>query len=505
MLNRLKYAISILGAAALVSSVLTDALASKPAPFHAQVRSGKNQTVSGNLTVSRVARVNNNLSVYGRVYAHGGEQVWKTLTVKNGGLVVSGGTQTDSLTASTLSVSQQATISGNASVGAALTAGSVTSNGTVTAPTLTLSSGGKSAQLAVDANGNVALGSAGLTSTGALSAASVTSSGAITAGSITSTGTLTAGGLTVTGNVDLSKANVTGLNVSNLNLQNLALTSLSLGSATSATAPLALTENGQTETLGVDTNGALTVRSLAVSNNFTAGAATFSALTLGITSATSPALTLAENGKSTQIGVDANGNLTVGGLVATGSINATGGLTVGGTLTLTGATGLVTSTIAAPPATSGSTTPGALTLTGSSIALNGATTVSGGNDLSLSRSAGSGTAGGHLLAGGSPDVAGIAPITFPSSYGSGAIGTATVCFTKPFATQPIVTITADGDPAPNTTASNAAPKVYVQTFGSGTSSCSGNGGFTIHYTAPADATTPATPPTIQYFYHVIGS
>ena len=307
----------------------------------------------------------------------------------------------------------------------------------------------------------------------------------------------------------------TGLNFSNLNLQNLTLNNLSLGASNpnGTSPPLALTENGQTESLGVDANGALTVRSLAVSNTFTAGAANFSALTLGSTSGTTPALSLAGNGKTAQIGVDANGNLTVAGLVASGAVNAAGALNVGGTLTVTGAGGLVTNTIAAPPATSGSTTPGALSLTGSSIAfngptsVNGLTSVAGGNDLSLSTTGtGSSTVSSHINANGSRDVDGLATVTFgSSSYGSSAVGSATVCFTKPFTASggPTVTITAAKDPAPGAT-TGGVPKVWVEVIGSGGSSCTASGGFTIHYIAPADV-TPGTSATIQYFYHVIGS
>src|SRR5947209_13116085 len=189
MQSRLKYVIALLGAGALVSSVLTDALASKPSPFHSNARGNANLTVSGNLTVNNVARVNKNMSTYGRLYAHGGEQVWKTLTVKTGGLNVTGGTTTDSLTTPTLSVSNQAAFGGNASVTGSLTAGSLTSTGAITAPSLTLSASGKASQIGLDANGNVTLGS-GLTAAGTVNA------GALTAGSVTSTGTLTAGGLT---------------------------------------------------------------------------------------------------------------------------------------------------------------------------------------------------------------------------------------------------------------------------------------------------------------------
>jgi hypothetical protein len=508
MLDRLKYGIALLGAAGLASSVFTGALASTPTPFRSDVRTAANQTVQGSLTVNNVLHVNKNTSVSGRLYAHGGEQVWKTLTVKQGGLDVTGGTKTDSLTTPTLSVTQQATISGNASVSGALTAGSVTSTGAITAPGLTLNANGKMGTLGLDGNGNVTLGS--LVASGGLTAGSLTTAGALSAGSVNSTGTITAGGLTVTGNVDLSHANVTGLNFSNLNLQNLTLSQLALGNASGTTSPLALTENGQTETLGVDTSGNLTVRSLAVSNTFTAGSANFSALSLGSTSSTSPALTLNGNGKSTQLGVDANGNLTASGFATSGSVNVTGGLavggnaTVGGSLTVTGTGGLVAGTIAGPPASSSSTTPGALTLTGSTVGLNGATTVSGGNDLSLSTTgSGSSTSSSHLLAGGSRDVAGITTLMFGSpGYATGATGTQTVCFSKTFVTQPIVTITAYKDPAPG--AAGAPPKVFVDTFGPGNSVCPA-GGFTINYTAPMVVTPPTTPPTIQYFYHVIGS
>lgn len=473
MSTRLKYVLSAIGAGVLATSAITAAFASHPVGFRGQVKSqSRTTTVSGNLTVTNVAHINKNESVYGRLYAHGGEQVWKALTVKSGGLSVSGGTNTDSLNVGTTLAADSATIAHNLSAGNISGAGlSLTGGATV---------GGKLTANGVDAG----------------------------AGGITTAGSITASGLSVSGNVNFANATVTGLNLSNINLTNAALQTLNLGNPSSTSAPLNLSENGQTEQLGVDSTGALTVRSANI------GAGTFGTLNLGTTSDTTSGLTLNENGKSLQLGVDANGNLTVGGglafsgpLSTSNALSVAGNATVNGSLTVGNSVGVIASNLQAPNP-SGSTSPGALTLQGSTIALTGSTTangnltLSGASDLNLSAPATSGTvtSNSHIVANGATDVAG----TLAIGVGTSGEATATQCFRKAYGTAPIVTITATSDPAPAAdfaASANGAPKVWVTTVAQSFGGCA-NGGFTIHYVPPAAVTSSFT---VSYAYHVVGS
>ena len=94
-----KYVVSVVGAAALVASVLTNALASQPSPKLS--RPGRTQTVSGNLTVTGVIHANKNETVYGNLYTKGKAEIYKGLLIRANGLTVNaGGVKTDTLDAS---------------------------------------------------------------------------------------------------------------------------------------------------------------------------------------------------------------------------------------------------------------------------------------------------------------------------------------------------------------------------------------------------------------------
>src|SRR5436305_965114 len=109
MRAKLRFVVPFVGAGALLASAFTGALASRPGPFQDYSRSGavKSFTVGGRLTVTDVLRVQKNTSVYGKLYAHGGEQIWTGLLVHNGGI------KSDSLEVTGPIQVQSATISGN--------------------------------------------------------------------------------------------------------------------------------------------------------------------------------------------------------------------------------------------------------------------------------------------------------------------------------------------------------------------------------------------------------
>jgi hypothetical protein len=490
MTRRLRYLASTAGAAALIAAAVTGAVASDKGPLHDLVRTHvRHTTVNGALSVSNVLRVQSNASVYGHLYAHNAEQIWKGLLVRTDGITVqSGGIKSDSLAVAGPIQAQQATIQGN------LQAGTLQSTGAISGTSLTLSQGA-SLQGKLTANGvdggaggltttgkltgnGVDAGGGGLTTSGAITAASLTASGNLSAATLNTTGSIVAGGnlsaanLTVTGNVNFSNATVTGLSLSSLNLQSLSVPSLTLGSTSATATPLTLSANGQTAQLSVNQNGAFTAPSLA----------------LGTTSTSSPVLTLNGNGHTAAFGVDSSGNITT-----------STGLTIAGNLSMTGsfsAATLVGSTLQAPNP-SNSNSPGALTLTGSSVTVNGNTThfgnltVAGGNDLIFSTApTSSGTAATHILRAGDLDVAGTVTVTVSAGNASGS---QSVTFAQPYTTAPVVTVTAGEDPNPNGT----APKVWVTDL-------SNNGqytGFVIHVALPANAPSAVNVP---YNYHVIG-
>ena len=85
-----RIAISLGAAAALATSVATNALASHPT-LHPRA--------SGNVTVTGIFHAKKNASIYGHFYAHNKLEVWNGAKVKDGGLNVSGGIKTDVLSA----------------------------------------------------------------------------------------------------------------------------------------------------------------------------------------------------------------------------------------------------------------------------------------------------------------------------------------------------------------------------------------------------------------------
>jgi hypothetical protein len=449
MNNLLKLVAPVVGAGALMTSVFSGALASHPpASNKFVVKAAKSYTVNGKLTVTDVLRVNKNQSVYGRQYAHGGLQVWKGMTVTNGGVTA------DSLSVKGALSAASATLSGNLQTGT-LQAGAM--NGSTLALTGAATIGGAlNAAGRITGNGLDA-GTGGLTTTGnvagaGFSASSITDSGALSAGSVNTSGALSAGSgafgsLQVAGTVNFTGATITGLNLSNINLSGSTVSSLNIGSSSSSTAPLNLSSNGKTIALGVNGNGALTTDSLAV-----------------------------------------NTGLTVGG-----------NSTFAGNLALGGSGGLTTSLVTAANA-SGSSSPGPLGLTGSTITLsgnvqhNGNTTLGQGKDLIFTTGSGAAT---HVTANGDTDVAGTLSVTPQANVASPgpAVGTVQYNFTEPYASAPIVVVTAAGNPQQGT----QVPAVWVTL---NVNSSNQYTGFIVHYQVPS---TGASPTAVTYHYHVIGS
>ncbi|HZU12887.1 MAG TPA: hypothetical protein VFB58_08615 [Chloroflexota bacterium] len=442
MSNAVKYLVSLAGAAALVGGVMTSALASRPlaelASFH---------NLNGNQNVTGVLHVRKNETVYGNFFVKGRQEIYKGLLIRANGLNVTGGIKSDGLSLSGTLNGTDGVFSGGLNVTNALTAGSISSTGKIAGNGMDAGAGG------LTTSGGITAGSAGVTTGG-----KVTASGGVDAGSgtITTSGTvnasnIAAGNIVVTGLLDLSHATING--ASSL-LSN--LTTLTIGSMTGTTSPL----------------------------------------------------TLQENGKTAQIGVDAAGNVTASSLSTTGDVTVGGNLNVHGTTNFNAAN-LTASSLTAPNAT-GTTSPGALSLTGNGITLNGATSVNGaltansglslGNasDLTFSTTtSSSGASAGHVNANGDKDVAGAVTVTVQAGAVQTGGYSATVTFTKPFASQPIVTVTALQDPDPN---GAAAPKVWVTPQ-------TNNGqytGFTLHYVPNSVATVPLQY-AIAYGYHVIGS
>jgi hypothetical protein len=305
--------------------------------------------------------------------------------------------------------------------------------------------------------GSLDAGSGPIKTTGSLTA------GAATVSSLTSTGALSAsaatlGGLTVTGPVDFSHATVTGLNQ----------------------------------------------------------AGSYTTLTVGAVTSTTPPLTVVENGQSSSIGVN-NSTLMLGGSAAP-NVSTAGNLTVGGNLTVTGTSNLSVSSLTAPNAAN-STTPGQFTITGNPIVLTGAvqttssltvggattlngnTTLSSGNDLVLPFTAQNGSTAAntaHIVATGNRDVAGTVTVTIPASTAAGTDVTATVNFTRNYAGAPIVVATPASDPGLGQAAGAGAPRYWVTPNGSGPYT-----GFTLHFVTTAPVSANAQ--TVTFNYHVIGS
>src|SRR5450756_103031 len=122
MSSPLKYAISIAGAAALATTVLTNAWASRPSPLHANA--------TKNVTVTGILHANKNMSVYGHLYAHNQLQVWSQLLVRTGGLkVLAGGIRTDALDVAGPLSAQSATVSGVVQGGTLQSLGTITGAG----------------------------------------------------------------------------------------------------------------------------------------------------------------------------------------------------------------------------------------------------------------------------------------------------------------------------------------------------------------------------------------
>jgi hypothetical protein len=443
MSKGLKLVVPVIGAGALLTSVFSGALASHPPASRQFVgNAAKSFTVNGRLTVTDVLRVNKNQSVYGRQYAHGGLQVWKGMTVTNGGVTA------DSLNVKGALSAASATLSGNLQTGT-LQAG--TMNGSTLALTGAATIGGVvNAAGRITGNGLDA-GTGGLTTTGnvagaGFSASSITDSGSLSAGSVTTSGALSAasaafGSLQVAGNVNFTGATVTGLNLGSVNLGGSTLTTLNVGSTSSSTAPFNLSSNGKTIALGVNGAGALTTDSLAVNSGLTVG-----------------------------------GNSAFAGNVAVGG---SGGLT---------------SSLVTAPNTSGTTTPGPLTLTGSAITLTGNTTFGQGKDLIFTTGSGAAT---HITAGGDTDVAGTLSVTPPANVTSPgpAVATAQYNFTEPYTSAPVVVVTAAGNPMQG----SQLPAVWVTL---NVNSSNQYTGFILHYQVPS---TGASPTAVTYNYHVIGS
>lgn len=454
---------SVAGAAALAGSMLSGAMAARPAPLHpltkivAKKKAVKKYKVGGDLEVHGVVRVDKNNSVYGRLYAHGGEQVWHGLLVNTGGI------KSDSLNVTGPAQMQSATIAGNLQAGA-MTGTSLNMSGPVTLGA-TLTVGGKVTANGVDAgasglttSGTVTAAGVSATSisdSGTLNAGSVTTNGTLTAGSVNSSGTVTAAGaalgnLTATGTVDLSNATLK-LPANVFNLNGSSVTSLNVG-----------------QTLNV-----------------------------GTVSQSIPPLTVAEGGQTATVGVDTNGNLLTNGIDVKN-------LVVTGSFTLPGNGALSVSGIAGAPV-NGSSGPGPLSLQGTQVTIGGNaitlaanTAISNGADLNLNGAIGGAPQGAsHLTASSNSDVAGL--VSFNSSSVNPANPTSvlpqTVTFQRPYKNQPIIELTADSDPAPGST---YMPKVWVELLGS-----TGNyTGFRVYYVpVPNEATSI----NVIYGYTVIGT
>lgn len=332
MSKRLSLGVSGLAAAALAVSAFSGAFASAPAAVHEFAAALKTSKFNGNIKATGTIHANKNLSSGGRMYAHGGAQVWKGLLVQNG-------IKTDGLDVTGVVNAQSATVTGNLQAGAiagnslSLT-GSATVGGTLSASGLLTASGG------IDAKSGT------ITTTGALTADSGTFAHTVTAGSLSTLGSLTAGATTVTGltvsgpvnftnaQINFAGAQVTGLNGTSGGSAN----TLSVGTSTGTSSPLTILENSKSSTIGVDTAGNLvlgpiTTTSLAapstgvnVNNNGSQSALAISGNPINLTSNTSLTggsdLTLGK-GTNTASHLMASGNGDVSGVVTINNIHDT--------------------------------------------------------------------------------------------------------------------------------------------------------------------------------------
>jgi len=332
MSKRLSIGVSGLAAAALAVSAFSGAFASAPSAAHEFAAALKTFRFNGNIKSNGTVHANKNLSSGGRVYAHGGAQVWKGLLVQNG-------IKTDGLDVTGVVNAQSATVTGNLQAGAiagnslSLTGGA-TVGGTLSTSGLLTAAGG------IDAKSGT------ITTTGALTADSGTFAHSVTAGSLSTLGTLSAGaatvtGLTVTGPVNFSNAqiNFTGAQVTGLNgTSGGSANTLSVGTSTGTSSPLTILENSKSSTIGVDTSGNLvlgpiTTTSLAapstgvnVNNSGSQSALAISGNPINLTSNTNLTggsdLTLG-TGTNTASHLVANGNTDLAGTVTLNVSNAT--------------------------------------------------------------------------------------------------------------------------------------------------------------------------------------
>lgn len=441
-------AIGVLGAAALVGALLTNALASQPGPSEARGHAqGWKYNYHGNALFNGIVRITKNNSVYGKLYAHGGEQVWRELLLNSGGLIISKGSLSVSSPSSQSSFGGSLSIAGNLSA-AGISASALSTTGAISGASLS-TTGAATIAGKLTASGGIDAGSANITTTGGITA-----------------GTLTAGTLTAT-NLNLSGA----FQPANITTNTLATTGAATigGTLSAGNVNLGgtLTFNNARVAGTVDFSGASVIGLSGLGGSVTS-------LTVGALSGTTAPLTIQGNGGTATIGVNSTGTLQIASLAATGNV------TVAGTLT--------TPTISGPP-TGASNTPGNLTLTGSSV------TLGNGADLNLALPSTSGVAS-HIIANGNGDVAGQLAVSVPGGTTAGTdVSSSAVPFTQAYATKPSVIVTALGNPE---SASNNAPKVWVEILGSSGSYT----GFKVHY-APSEATV-GTTYSVTFDYLVIG-
>jgi len=447
-------AVAIIGACALIGSLLTNALASKPAPLRGLARAqDKKFAVNGSLNVTGVLKVNKNVNIVtGKLYAHNGAQIWKRLTISGGGLIVTPALQVTGPSAALFSGG--ATIAGNVSTGALSVNGALSTTGAA-------SIGGKLTSI-----GGVDAGTGGITTSGIIN-----TSGDINAKDLALTGTLTVPTLTI---ANFSPQAITTGSISAATLT----TSGTAAVGGNATVGGTLTTNSDATIGGTLRTGTITSTSTSGTVNFT-GNVNFSgatvtglsgvgtsgnpvSLTVGASTATTSPLTISENNHAATIGVDTNGNMVF-------------------------SSNLISSALSAP-ITSG-TTQGTLSLTGNGINLTGATTLTSGSDLFFSIP-GSGSAG-HLVANGDSDLAGVtSAISVTSGTQPSGGYTVSKTFTKTFSTTPVVVVTPTSDPEPTP---GQSPRIWVNTSTTG---------FTVHLVPEETAVT--TPYSVSFYYEVMG-
>ncbi len=397
-----KWTISGIGAVALVVSVLTNAVASRPPAQHLGAQSHAN--IKGNSKVSGTLHITGNINVHKNSYFRGKAEIDKGLLVKNG-------LKTDTLAVSGSFSADSGTIANSLQVSKGLSADTISST-TLGVQGLLTASGG------IDAKGS------SITTTGSLAAgqatlSSLTDTGALTAGSAT------LGGLTVTGAVDFTHATVTGLSsVGNA-------TSLTVGAVGATSAPLTIVENGQSSTIGVS-NGSLVLGGSAAPNVSVPGNLSVGG-NLTVTGSTS--LNVSSLTAPNASGSTTPGQFTITGnpIVLTGAVQATNTLTVAGATTLNGNTTLGGNADLLLPYSPATVGPPA---TGASVP--------------------------HITAAGNTDVAG--QVTVNATAQTGQLGpfTSTYTFRKNYVTFPVVVLTLADDPVP---VGQPMPKFWVTANG----------------------------------------